>query len=123
MVHSDSGVAELGCVFRRRDAGLGAGIWVVSRYEPPAAIAFVITYPETHVERLSISLADTVGGTLLLWTRAYTSWTQAGRAMLEALAAREFEQRMVLVAGALEHYCRTGRMIETGEPYGGRRQG
>jgi len=40
LIYSDSGVAELGCVFRTT-ASAGEETWTVSRYQPPVAIGFV----------------------------------------------------------------------------------
>lgn len=119
VICSKSGIAELGCVFRRDDALAGSGVWVVSRYEPCAAIGFVITYPQSHVERLTITLGEAESGTRLLWSREYTAWTQRGREVVEMLAGPEIEGRMAMVMRALEHYCRTGKMIDAGAGGGG----
>ncbi len=43
MVHSESGFAELDCVFRTNFPEMGQAIWVVSRYDPcDGEIQFVI---------------------------------------------------------------------------------
>ena len=40
MVYSESGVAEVGCVFLTELPGRGVETWIVSRYEPSRAIEF-----------------------------------------------------------------------------------
>lgn len=80
MIHSVSGVAEDGCVFRThfpRDGGTMT--WVVSVYEPPLRIEFSCVAPERFVMRLKIRLAP--GGeerTLIDWRREYLSLSEAG---------------------------------------------
>ena len=110
LVHSISGFAELGCVFTR-DTPAGRGVWVVCRYEPSSAIAFVITFPSSHVERLRIVLAPHEGGTRLLWTRSYTALTAEGETLVEEMAGPAFELHMARLGKALEHFCRTGTMM------------
>ena len=98
VLHSESGVAELGCVFLADARGThGPVTFVVSRYEPPHAIEFVV-FRAGVVEHLQISLrgscaagGSSAGGaptqgseeTSLEWRRAYTGLTPEGNACIE----------------------------------------
>src|SRR5262245_10938344 len=55
VLHAESGHAELGCVFVARLAGGHEATYVVTRYEPPRAIAFAI-FHGAFVETLLIEL-------------------------------------------------------------------
>jgi hypothetical protein len=69
ILHSASGVAELGCVFRTRDEEGRERVWTVSRYEPEAGrIQFVQFVAGLAVIRLDIALAPASGGCRAHWT-------------------------------------------------------
>ncbi len=94
LVHSQSGHAELGCVFQTDftdDYGLET--WVVSRYEKEKEIAFVRT-GEHRTTRYTISLTPTAGGTTLLWRQEITALTPRGEELLGAVAESGFTAMM-----------------------------
>jgi uncharacterized protein YndB with AHSA1/START domain len=66
VVRSDSGVAELGCVFRTREPPC---TWIVHAYAPPRRIAFTLHAPDLFVELLAIELAPDGDGTSMTWRR------------------------------------------------------
>jgi hypothetical protein len=114
MVHSDSGVAELGCIFATSLPHTGEAIWTVSRYEPPHRIEFVIVGGQGHhVERLVISV-EPVGAdrSTLTWTRTYTGLDGRGNAFIEQQTAGPLDERMEALMALLEHFCRTGEMLK-----------
>jgi hypothetical protein len=82
VLHSNSGVAELGCVFVT-GAGPERDTFVVSRYEPPHAIEFVIL-SDGFVQLLQIELQPVGGATTLTWRRTYTALSPTGNAWIEA---------------------------------------
>jgi hypothetical protein len=83
VLHSTSGLAELGCVFVARLAGGREATYVVTRYEPPRDIAFAI-FDGAVVETLGIELVAARGGTDMTWTRAFTGLSPAGNAWIDA---------------------------------------
>lgn len=83
VLHSRSGLAELGCVFVTRPAEGRPATFVVTRHEPPRAIAFAIFHGDV-VETLLVELAPTEEGTELCWSRAYTGLAPSGNAWIEA---------------------------------------
>ena len=99
IVHSESGFAELDCVFVT-ELFDGRDVWSVSRYEPDQhRIEFVIVGAR-HVQRLAVEACDTDTGCELTWTRTYTSLTAEGDAVVERLAAQG-KQHGAVLAGLL----------------------
>jgi len=79
MIHSESGVAEDGCVFQTNFPQDGKMTWVVSVYEPPARIEFTCVVPEIVVMRLKLRVAPMdERQTILHWRREYLSLSEAG---------------------------------------------
>jgi hypothetical protein len=80
VIHSVSGVAEDGCVFRTKSSRDGGKMtWVVSVYEPPLRIEFSSVAPDVFVMRLKIRLApDGQERTLVRWRREYLSLSESG---------------------------------------------
>lgn len=103
MVHSASGVAELGCVFLRGEGET----WITTRYEPPTRIDYAIFSPGRTVGTLEFTLTPLGAGTRV-GLRSTTTAIAPG-APLEpghdrrALWALRREQ--------MAHYLRTGTML------------
>jgi len=111
IVHSASGVAEKGCVFTTGNAHGERSVWTVSRYDPAAAIEFVIVTPGLHVATLEVALAPAAGGTQARWRRAFTPLTAAGERAVAVLAGSALDERMDRLERQLDHYLRTGAML------------
>jgi hypothetical protein len=114
MIHSKSGVAEYGCVFKTHLARVGGmeQVWEVSRYEPEAGvIQFVVTNQESHVMKLDIGLTDCGdGATSVHWSHTFTALTDQGRAFVQSVE-HIYEGMMIGLEESLSHYCRTGKML------------
>ena len=106
VLHSRSGLAELGCVFVTRPSEGRRGAWVVTRHEPPRAIAFAVFHGDL-VETLAIELAPVAEGTELLWSRAYTGLDPAGNDWIEANVPAKVEARLASLEGLLRSYLAT----------------
>jgi hypothetical protein len=103
VLHSRSGLAELGCVFVAR---LGPGheaTYIVTHHEPPRAIAFAI-FHGAFVETLRIELAPAEGGTDLRWSRAYSGLLPEGNAWIEANVPAAVEARLAALERMLQSY-------------------
>jgi hypothetical protein len=113
IVHSDSGVAESGCVFTTEEVGGHITVWTVSRYEPAAGvIEFVMVTSDLVAATLAITLHAEEGGTRAEWRRAYTALSDAGERALPALAAHA-PARLRRLEAQLEHYLRHGTMLRS----------
>jgi hypothetical protein len=116
LLHTASGVAELGCVFRTEfPDSWGAEVWVVSRYEPCAHIAFVRT-GRLRTMRYAISLWPRDGGTGILWHQEVTALCADGAELLEKADPEAFAVQMRELNGLLQHYLTTGTMYRAAAP-------
>ncbi len=86
LVHTESGYAEEGCVFRTDEANAtGPGVWVVSHHEPPSLLKIVRVMEHAAVH-LVIKVADRSDGTSdLHWSVAVTALDEAGDSAVQAL--------------------------------------
>jgi hypothetical protein len=110
ILHSDSGVAELGCVFRTRDAEDCEHIWIVSRYEPAAGlIQFVQFLPGRCVLRLDIAVAPEPGGCRSHWNYTVDGLVPAPPDGFAAYAQAPFSARMAHLETSLASYLATSR--------------
>jgi hypothetical protein len=103
VLHSRSGLAELGCVFVTRPADGRRATFVVTRHEPPRAIAFAIFHGDV-VETLLIELAPVEDGTELVWSRAYTGLDPAGNDWVAANVPAKVGARLASLEGMLRGY-------------------
>lgn len=114
IVHSDSGVAELGCVFVTADSHGSETVWTVSRYEPErGVIEFVIVTPRLMVMTLAVALHAEAERTRAQWRHTFTALTPKGEPLLERLAGPDYERRMELLERQLEYHLVSGEMLRS----------
>jgi len=112
VVHSDSGVAEKGCIFTTDDPHRHESVWTVSRYEPSqGVIEFVIVTPKLMVTTLAVSLHPDGDRTWAQWRHTFTALTRHGEPLLDRLAGPDYDRRMELLERQLEHYLLSGEML------------
>lgn len=111
VLHTASGVAEEGCIFRTRFKHEGQMTWIVSRYEAPWRIEFSCFVPGSHTMRLKLELRADGSGTTLLWTREVTLTDPAGESWLAELTNGAHESNMERLDRVLKHYLNTGSML------------
>jgi hypothetical protein len=104
MLYTQSGVAELGCVFQT-DFGdkFGPEIWVVSHYQPDRKIAFVRT-GSVRTTRYEVILIPDDGATIIEWRQEITGLTPAGNVVVAEYSNEEFTTMMVSLNTMLAHY-------------------
>ena len=105
MVHSTSGVAELGCVFLRGEGET----WITTRYEPPERIDYTIFVPGQAVGTLEFTLTPVRAGTRVDLRGTTTPTHPRGTVHV---GGTEAERRALweLRREQLDHYLRTGTM-------------
>ncbi len=115
LVYSDSGHAELDCIFKTDFPADGPeDTWVVCRYEPPRLIEFVRVNPLRAI-RYTISLRAVEGGnTEADWRQIITGLNDEGNASVHGLDETAFIQRMGAVEKMLNHFLTTGQMRRSG---------
>ena len=111
VLHSASGVAEEGCIFRTQFKPEGQMTWIVSRYEAPWRIEFACFIPGSHTMRLKLQLSAEGAGTILYWTREFTATDPAGEAWVERYPEAEHRNMMTRLERMLTHYLKTGTML------------
>ena len=114
LVFSESGVAELDCVFKTHFPDDGPeDTWVVSRYEPPVLIEFVRINPLRSVH-FSISLArGDVGTTSLNWTQIFTGLSPEGNESIKRITDESYRERVSMRERQINHFLSTGKMVKT----------
>lgn len=111
LLHSVSGVAEEGCIFRTQFKVEGKMTWVVSRYEAPWRIEFAGFVPGSHIMRLKLKLRPEGAGTSLSWTREFTATDAAGEKWVAAYTEGEHNTMMTRLERMLKYYLNTGTML------------
>jgi hypothetical protein len=118
-VHSASGFAEIGAMFRTR-IELGE-LWVTSRHEPPTRVEYTIVARGGAVLTLAAGLSAGAEGTTR-WRieRTYTGIGWLGRHRVRALTEAGVRAENERLARQLEHFLRSGRMLLAREAPAGR---
>ena len=114
MVHSDSGVAEEGCVFRTRVPGRPETIWTVTRHDPvERVVEFFRVTTGLLATRLRIAvepLADGSSSVHVAYT--FTPLGPAGRAFVKESHSEEaFRHDMAWWEDSMNHWLRSGRIL------------
>lgn len=105
ILHSESGVAELGCVFRTRDEDGRERIWTISRHDPEAGILqFVQFLADLCVIRLDIALEDLPGACLAHWVYSVRGFPNGDGTFFTSYAQAPFRARMARVEDHLNAY-------------------
>jgi hypothetical protein len=125
LIYSDSGVAELGCVFATPNPppsvsdsqAASETAWIVTEYDPSAfRIGFVWINPGQVVTDLCIQLTPAEKGTTRAHIRyRYTGLSPEGNREVERYDQKWFRAKMEGWESAINHYLRTGRKIDSPE--------
>lgn len=113
LVLTDSGVAEPGCIFITPGIPEDA-LWLMTEYDRDAfKLEIIKMIPGVVVGRISVSLtADVDDACSADITYAYTSISDHGDRALEEFTDAHFESFMVTWEKELNHFLRTGSMLE-----------
>ncbi len=110
-VWSESGVAELDCVFTTPSDG-GDAVWYITRHEPDAGVVEMLKItPGVTACKLVIKLTATASGTDAQVTYAHTSLGPDGDAFVDAFTSEYYGQFMRDWESRLNHYLTTGNML------------
>ena len=115
-VWSDSGVAEVDCVFvTAAPAGSPQdAIWYVTRHEPEGGFVEMLKItPGVTVCRLAIQLRAVASGCEAAVTYTHTSLGPAGDAFVAAFTEAHYRQFMQDWEARMNHYLRTGEALRS----------
>jgi len=125
LIHSDSKVAEFGCIFTTqdpvvesekyaaRDGGSPVTTWICTEYNPAAfRVAYVWIKPGLVATELWIRLAPAGDGSTSSQIRfRYTGLSPEGNRQVESYDRKWFEAKMRGWETAINHYLYTGEMV------------
>lgn len=115
VVYSKSGLVETDCIFKTPGHGEGTGaIWYVTDHDAEKKhVEMLMVMPETVIMKLVIDSAPLEGGrTETTLTRSITSIGQAGDEIVGQYGREEFEQSMKNWEKSMNHYLKTGKLLE-----------
>ncbi len=110
--YTESGVAENNCIFETDfPHNGGREIWIVSRYEKDRCIEFVRFTADEKIIKLDIQLTSAqMGHTRLMWRKTFTGLSSKGNRIVAAMAG-DFAPEAERIAGMLNYYLSTGKML------------
>lgn len=114
MIHSDSGVAEEGCVFRTRVTGRPETVWMVTRHDPGARVVeFVRVTVGLVATRLTIAVSPrTDGSSAVRITYSLTPLGPEGRDFVSASYSEDaFRKDMAWWEDSMNHWLRSGGIL------------
>jgi Polyketide cyclase / dehydrase and lipid transport len=117
MVHSDSGLAEDGCVFTTRAPGRPETVWMITRHDPAARLVeFVRVTAGLLATRLRIAVAaEGAEASSVHITYTFTPLGPAGRAFLRENHSEEaFRRDMAWWEDSMNHWLRCGETLAAG---------
>jgi len=113
LIYSDSGLAELCCIFKTNFPREKEEIWITNLFEPNKLIQF-LRVSEKLVIRYTINLsANEKGDTTAIWVQVITALNEEGNQYIEACSNVEFGKNIKGLEKMLNHYLETGKMLRT----------
>lgn len=113
MVYSDSGKAELDCIFKTNFPEDGPeDTWVVSRYEPPKYIEFVRINSIRSI-RYSIEIIQQDGeSSHAVWKQVITGLNTEGDNFVNNYRDEAYYEEMRILQNMLNHFLKTGETLK-----------
>ena len=112
LIHSQSGIAELGCVFTTPNDDGSESTWLCTEYEPARfRIAYAWVTPGLVACHIQIQLEPAAGSTTCHIAYTYTGLSPAGNQEVDRFTVDWFRAKMEGWEKAINHYLRTGQVI------------
>ncbi len=113
LLHSESGLAEEGCVFLSRQEGEKDTIWMITRRDVTnREIEFVRATPESRIARLVIAVDEKAPKvSKVKITYIITALCEEGNRFLEAFTQDNFEGAMKFWEASMNYYLETGEKL------------
>jgi len=114
LIYSQSGIAELGCVFTTPNENGIDTVWLVTEYDQSAfRIAFAWVWPGLVAAQIRISLRGKLQGTTEADIRySYTGLSPEGNREVARYDDAWFHHKMQSWEKAINHYLTTGSLID-----------
>lgn len=115
LLYTESGVNELGCVFKTHFPKQEEELWITSRFEPDRCVEFVKTTANKAV-LFKIDLEASAEGTKLIWTQKIIGLSETGNQLVESTNPDDFTGMIKNSEKFLDYYLTNGEMYrETNE--------
>ncbi len=103
IIHSDSGIAEKGCVFQTPNENGDPTTWIITQHDPQAGkIQFAMVAPDSHASTLEVSLEPCEKNTSTVsFTYTHIALTDRGREFVQSFTAEFFRIKMTAFEKAL----------------------
>lgn len=114
ILHSASGVAEDGCVFRTKTPGSPEVVWMITRHDRVAKVVeFVRVTPGLVATRLRIEVAGRPDGASSVdVTYTFTPLSEAGVAFVEEHHSENaFQRDMAWWEKSMNHWLQSGQIL------------
>lgn len=114
MIHSDTGLAEDGCVFRKLTPDRPETVWMITRHDPVQKIVeFFRVTTGLVATRLKIEVeARPDGASAVRVTYTFTPLGEEGRAFVEERHTEEaFRSDMIWWQDSMSHWLRSGEIL------------
>lgn len=113
MVYTDSGRAELDCVFKTNFPDDGPeDTWVVSRYEPPKRIEFVRINPIRSIRYCIDLIQQDDGSTQAIWKQVITALNSNGDNFIAGFTDEAYYGELRILQNMINHFLKTGEMLK-----------
>lgn len=113
MVYTDSGRAELDCVFKTNFPDDGPeDTWVVSRYDPPKYIEFVRINPIRSIRYCIDVIQQEDGSTKAIWKQVITGLNSEGDNLVAGFTDEAYYGEMSMLQNMINHFLKTGEMLK-----------
>ncbi len=113
LLHSESGLAEEGCVFLSRQEGEKDTIWMITKRDVQnRKIEFVRATPESRIARLTIAVDEKAANvSKVKITYVITAICEKGNIFLEAFTEEKFTEVMKFWEKSMNYYLETGKKL------------
>lgn len=114
LVHSDSGVAERGCVFRTRSEGEPDTVWMITAHDAELGrVEFVRVTPGLVATRLEVGIeAGADDRSIVRVAYTFTPLSEAGAALVaERHSEAAFRRALEWWERSMNHWLRTGELL------------
>jgi len=119
LIHSVSGLAEEGCVFRTHPSGEPETIWLITRHDPARGIVEFARVTEGLVAtRLAVQVEPSgPGRSAVRVTYHFVPTSEAGaRFIRERHSEESFRRSMGVWERSMNHFVETGALLREGGP-------
>jgi hypothetical protein len=111
MIHSESGRAELGCVFKTDREPENEAYWIMTRCNPPSEAEYIRFVTGKMFVVLNFKLSEADDGTMIDVAYSFTGVTEEGALFIETKVPQYIDLAIKHLEMALNHFVRTGEKL------------